>query len=408
MEGESTTALINGFVFGALVFHHLNSPSDTEGFLLGEVKGEAKNSITDSQMDDVEVVYTMDIQKHVSCYQLSSFYSAQGELNKTSLKKLLPGHKKNVIGWYKFRHNTEQVMTFRERLIHKNLQEYFSNSGLMFLLLTSSSTTESMSTHRMEYALHKPQDSLFQRVPLVVSNLGMSEQQGYKTVSGSCVSVGFNQSVNKHRLEFFNKDDTLKEVNKINDMYITLQEELKKTCSTVVESERSVEKLLQEVNEIKKKIAEKKRELCSKSEEEKCSDTPQENILLCQALRRFFPCSAFLQSCCLSLNGQQITHSCSIDHNLSEVKELTLMIKQRDFPEVCLRKNEKRKAAANQEGLKTVKKSRLLVLRKTHSARVECESGDGDKLWLNSGTETEDDISENVKVDYSAPQSPTF
>lgn len=30
-----------------------------EGFLLGDVKGEAKNSITDSQMDDVEVIYTI-------------------------------------------------------------------------------------------------------------------------------------------------------------------------------------------------------------------------------------------------------------------------------------------------------------------------------------------------------------
>lgn len=40
-----------------------------EGFLLGDVKGEAKNSITDSQMDDVEVVYTIgkftDLKKKV-------------------------------------------------------------------------------------------------------------------------------------------------------------------------------------------------------------------------------------------------------------------------------------------------------------------------------------------------------
>lgn len=34
-------------------------PLIKEGFLLGDVKGEAKNSITDSQMDDVEVVYTI-------------------------------------------------------------------------------------------------------------------------------------------------------------------------------------------------------------------------------------------------------------------------------------------------------------------------------------------------------------
>lgn len=37
---------------------YLSSPQK-EGFLLGDVKGEAKNSITDSQMDDVEVVYTI-------------------------------------------------------------------------------------------------------------------------------------------------------------------------------------------------------------------------------------------------------------------------------------------------------------------------------------------------------------
>ncbi|XP_032129215.1 BRCA1-A complex subunit Abraxas 1-like [Sapajus apella] len=59
MEGESTSAVLSGFVLGALAFQHLNTDSDTEGFLLGEVKGEAKNSITDSQMDDVEVVYTI-------------------------------------------------------------------------------------------------------------------------------------------------------------------------------------------------------------------------------------------------------------------------------------------------------------------------------------------------------------
>ncbi|KAL4679371.1 hypothetical protein H8959_009021 [Pygathrix nigripes] len=60
MEGESTSAVLSGFVLGALAFQHLNTDSDTEGFLLGEVKGEAKNSITDSQMDDVEVVYTIE------------------------------------------------------------------------------------------------------------------------------------------------------------------------------------------------------------------------------------------------------------------------------------------------------------------------------------------------------------
>ncbi|KAM4809882.1 BRCA1-A complex subunit Abraxas 1 [Rhinophrynus dorsalis] len=406
MEGESTTALISGFVFGALAFQHLNSGSDSEGFLLGEVKGEAKCSITDSQMDDVEVIYTIDIQKHVPCYQLGRFYSAIGELNKPELEKIITCPKKNVIGWYKFRHNTDQVMTFRERLVHKNLQEHLSNSGLIFLLLTSSSTTEIKSTHRMEYALHKPQDG--QRVPLIISNLGMSEQQGYRTVSGSCLSDGFNQTMRKHRLEFFNEDDTLKEVNKINAVCTTLQEELKETCSKVVESELSLEQRLEEVNNLKKQIAEKKKQIREKSGDKKAADdNTEENVLLCQALHKFFPHSATLRACSLSLSGTPVPNSCDVNHNLSEVNELTLMIKQCDFQEAPTRRSGKRKAMAKHK-TKT-KKSRLLQIQEeTRLSAGDSESSDNDRLLLTSGTETEDDIPDSLNIDRTHPQSPTF
>lgn len=50
-QGEQESATVNVIFFSS-------SPLK-EGFLLGDVKGEAKNSITDSQMDDVEVVYTI-------------------------------------------------------------------------------------------------------------------------------------------------------------------------------------------------------------------------------------------------------------------------------------------------------------------------------------------------------------
>lgn len=70
MAGESTRALMSGFVFGALAFQHVNSGSDSEGFLLGVVKGETKDNITDSQMSDVQVVYTIDIQRNLPSYHL--------------------------------------------------------------------------------------------------------------------------------------------------------------------------------------------------------------------------------------------------------------------------------------------------------------------------------------------------
>ncbi|XP_070361559.1 helicase POLQ-like isoform X3 [Equus asinus] len=233
--------------------------AEHEGLLLGEVKGEAKNSITDSQMDDVEVIYTIDIQKYIPCYQLFSFYNSSGEVNEQALKKILSGVKKEVVvGWYKFRRHSDQIMTFRERLLHRNLQQHLSSQELVFLLLTPSIITESCSTHRLEHALYKPQKGLFHRIPLVVANLGMSEQLGYKTVSGSCTSAGFSRAVKTHSSEFFKEDGSLKEVHKINEMYASLQEELKSVCKKVEHSERAVEKLLKDVNRLKQEIKKRK------------------------------------------------------------------------------------------------------------------------------------------------------
>ncbi|KAM9030341.1 BRCA1-A complex subunit Abraxas 1 [Ara ararauna] len=400
MEGESTSALLSGFVFGALAFQHLSTDSDTEGFLLGDVKGEAKNSITDSQMDDVEVVYTIDIQKHIPCYQLFSFYNSVGELNELALKKILSGCKKNVIGWYKFRRNTDQTMTFRERLLHKNLQSHLSNQGLVFLLLTSSVMTESCSTYRLEHALHRPQEGLFQKVPLVVTNLGMAEQQGYRTVSGSCVSSGFVRAVRQHRSEFFHEDGSLQEVHKINEMYATLQEELKKMCSTVEVSERSVEKLLAEVSQLKEEIKRKKQ---SCSEVTDYAEEPKENVLLCQALQTFFPNSG-LQACIVSFKGQHIPKNCcNTNHNINVKDKLTLMVEEREFTEAETRHLTKRKVRGTTTGSKSFKKSRSLQL---HQKLLQ-EDSDQERQLMLSSTGTDEDLFEKRDTN-EYPHSPTF
>ncbi|NWX44864.1 ABRX1 protein, partial [Steatornis caripensis] len=387
-----------------------------EGFLLGDVKGEAKNSITDSQMDDVEVVYTIDIQKHIPCYELFSFYNSSGELNELALKKILSGCKKSVIGWYKFRRNTDQTMTFRERLLHKNLQSHLSNQGLVFLLLTSSVMTESCSTYRLEHALHRPQEGLFQKVPLVVTNLGMAEQQGYRTVSGSCISSGFARAVRQHRSEFFYEDGSLQEVHKINKMYATLQEELKasylpiqlisaKKCSTVEVSERSVEKLLTEVSQLKEEIKMKKQQSCSGQDGDYPGE-PKENVLLCQALQTFFPNSG-LQTCIVSFKGKQISKNCcNIDHNINVMDKLTLMVEETDFTEAETRHLTKRKVRQITTGSKSVKKSRSLQLHQ--KLLQDQEDSDQERKLTLSSTETDEDAFEKIRDTNEYPHSPTF
>ena len=399
--------VVGGFVLGALTFHHLNTDSDTEGFLLGEMKGEAKNSITDSQMDNVKVVYTIDIQKYIPCYRLFSFYNSLGEVNEHALKKVLSNVRKTVVGWYKFRRHSDQIMTFREQLLHRNLQTHLSSPELVFLLLTPSITTESCSTHCLEHALYKPQRGLFHRVPLVVTNLGMSDQLGYKTEPASCTSTVFSRAVRTHSSQFFNEDGSLKEVHKINEMYAAVQEELKSICQKVEQSEREVEKLLMDVNQLKE-VRRTQQARATGAGEKNVQRNPQENILLCQALRTFFPESEVLHSCVISLKNRHISPSgCNVNHHVDVVDQLTLMVEYVYSPEaspVPTAQLRKRKALdTHDQG--SVKRPRLLetesrpsvaASRSRHQDKASSSSLDID---IEMGSPEDD-------ADY--PRSPTF
>ncbi|XP_075854788.1 BRCA1-A complex subunit Abraxas 1 isoform X2 [Microcebus murinus] len=410
MEGESTSAVLSGFVLGALAFQHLNTDSDTEGFLLGEVKGEAKNNITDSQMDNVKVIYTVDIQKYIPCYRLFSFYNSSGELNEEALKKIFSSVKKTVVGWYKFRRHSDQIMTFRERLLHKNLQNHFSCQELVFLLLTPSIITESCSTHRLEHALYKPQKGLFHRVPLVVANLGMSEQLGYKTASGSCTSAGFNRAVEAHSSEFFEEDGSLKEVHKIKEMYASLQEELKSTCEKVEHSEEAVEKLLKDISRLKREIKIRKQAQTQAERKKNVPKEPQENTFLCQALRTFFPDCEFLRSCVMSLKNRCISKSsCDSGHRLDVVDNLTLMVEYTDIPEASpasAPQTVKRKSLEKTGDGWQFKKSRLSETQNKPS-KTDTDSSNQEKTSTISSPETDEDI-EKMKGSGEYSQSPTF
>ncbi|XP_053260169.1 BRCA1-A complex subunit Abraxas 1 isoform X2 [Podarcis raffonei] len=394
---ESTTALLSGAFVGALAFHHVNSGSDTvrkkEGFLLGEVKSEAKDIITDSQMDGAEVVYTIDIQSHIPCYQPFSFYNSAGELNEPLLNNILSSCKKTVVGWYKLRRNTDQTMTFREQLLHKHLQSHLANQGLVFLLLTFSPTSSNLSTYKLEYALHKPQEGPFQKVPLVIANLRMAEEHGYHTASSSCISSGYCRAVAKHRSEFFNEDGSLKEVLKTAEMSATLQEEMENIGSKVADSERSVENLLAEVDQLRQEVRRKKEQIQTAVTQTKKShpDESKENIFLCQALQNFFPNSG-LQSSSVTLKGRQISkHCCNIDHNTKIMDWLTLMFKENSFPEAETRQVIKRKATVTTSGPKPFKRLRSFKLRR-NLFQEDQKNSDQETNIPTSDTEPDEDV----------------
>ncbi|XP_060043728.1 BRCA1-A complex subunit Abraxas 1 isoform X2 [Erinaceus europaeus] len=301
-------------------------------------------------------------------------------------------------------------MTFRERLLHKNLQQHLSSQELVFLLVTPSIVTESCSTHRLEHALYKPQKGLFHRIPLVVANLGMSEQQGYKTVSSSCMSAGFSRAVKTHSSEFFKEDGSLKEVQKISEMYASLQEELKSICKKVEYSEQAVEKLLKDVNRLKQEIK-RKRAQSKTAREKNVQKDSQENVLLCQALRTFYPDCEFLHSSVISLTDRHISKStCNTKHELSMVDSLTLMVEYSDIPEPSPAKmsalQETKCRALDPANEWQFKRARLSETPSKLS-KTDTSSGNQEKASTISSPETDEEI-EKMKGSGEYPKSPTF
>ncbi|KAJ8339115.1 hypothetical protein SKAU_G00359010 [Synaphobranchus kaupii] len=328
MAELNTSVCISGFVLGSLMFQHFNSDSDAEGFILGECKAEERSNITDSQIDNIQFEHLINIEKHISCHRLSSFYNNIGEVNQDSIRRILFSCKEErIIGWYRQRRNTEQRMTFKEQVVHKNLKRALSNHEMVFLLLTPTEATPSGSTHRLEYSVFRSHGSQYHNLPVVVSNLGMLEQQDYWRSAVPCSSLSYSQAVKKHRSKFFCSDGSLSEVNEVNNMNDTLQAELQAACGEVEKSERSVERLLADISALRKAVTEKKRKQACEKDQHPASNPLQENVMLCEAMRTLFPESPLLRTQTLTLGGAPAPEfCCSASHRLDISSSLPLIL----------------------------------------------------------------------------------
>lgn len=294
--GGKSTVRMPGIILSSLMFQHLNRDSDVEGLVLGESISEEQVTINDTQADHIHIEEIFNIKQHIACPKLQGFYTSTGEIDVDALQKLLGDEKHgSVIGWYKQRRNTEQQMTLREKTVLKNLQITLSNPHIMFFLLTSSYFMASGSTHKTEYAAYILSCSQVTNVPVLVNNLSLLDPVSYCKAPALCSAEGYNLTVKKHRSKFFSSNGCLNDVEDINSMNESLQSELYNMCQDVVNSERQLDALQQEVSALRRKVDKQKQDQLLK-EPSKPLPEPKRNILLHEAVRALFGGSVLFQS----------------------------------------------------------------------------------------------------------------
>ncbi|KAL4231716.1 hypothetical protein ACF0H5_009292 [Mactra antiquata] len=229
------------------------------GFLIGETVQQVKDTISDSQINNVQVETNTYVFDCVS-FNRDRFNKLSSDMTRQQIADLLPGKHQNIIGWYSFRRNSTLRPSYRERLFHQRLESLSSmeSNSLLFCLCSAKASTNN-STHSLDHIVLHLDNNIFKKKSVDIINLGDTTHTDYLTIPSHTVSSKhgtFNSIMRKHEKEFLNTEGDV-EVKRIQKLNKAISRQLQAISHEVIESESRCSVLEHEISKLRRHTKQK-------------------------------------------------------------------------------------------------------------------------------------------------------
>lgn len=178
------------------------------------------------------------------CPQPHYFYNGLGKIDKDKIRVFLGNQLPKVVAWYKYQRISSFKFTLRDKILHKQLQNFFNIFPELFTCcLLINEISDNSSTYLYSQAFMRYNNTVYDKLPIHIPNLS-EPNNTYKSSEPS--SATFNKIVNDLKIDRKNTQG-LVVINKI-------QNALQKQIDTVIENLSEAEKYLYNLEEEVKQL----------------------------------------------------------------------------------------------------------------------------------------------------------
>lgn len=178
------------------------------------------------------------------CPQPHYFYNGLGKIDRDKIREFLGNQFTKVVAWYKYQRISSFKFTLRDKILHKQLQDFFDISPELFTCcLLINEVSDNGSTHLYSQAFMRCNNTVYDKLPVHIPNLS-EPNNTYKSSEPS--STTFNKIINDLKIDR-KSTQGLVVINKIQN---ALQKHIDTVIGNLSEAEKYLHSLEEEIRQL--------------------------------------------------------------------------------------------------------------------------------------------------------------